>query len=360
MKRVDFYVGRATLGGIALAWLTLVVLMVALNYFSELRGAQGDYTASDAIWYVLLTLPRMAYETFEVAAVIGAILGVGALAANNELVAMRTAGISRLRLALAALLGGVVLLAPMMMVGEYLVPAAEQQARAFRLAEKVGQANIGGAGGFWLREGDDILNIRRTLLGSDSEANSARFSDVVIYEFGEDRRLDGIIRAERAVHRGDHWRLQNVVETKIGLDSARAHSRVTLDFPSRVDPALLGAAVSKPKYLSLASLTGFIDYLQSNDLDARAYSKAYWEKVFYPFSVLALILAGLPFVFGAGRSNNLGFRLFLGVSVAVVYLLSVRAVQNFGDAYALPTPVVMALPATLLTVVAISILRRGV
>lgn len=360
MKVIDRYVGAAAFGGIALAWLAILLLILALNFFGELRGAEGDYQALDAVWFVLLSVPSAAYRVFPIAAVIGALLGVGALAATNQLVALRTAGVSRLRVAVAASLGGLLLLLPVVLMGEFLAPAAEQQARAFRLAQKAGRVNLGGVGGFWLRDGSDIVNIRRASLLADRAQQSVSYADLQIYRFNDSGRLEAVLSADSAAHTDGAWVLQGVRQIDIHADSAELTEYPRLDWPSEVEPSLLDAAVSRPVYLSMRDLWNFIGYLSENGLDARAYKTAFWEKALYPISVIALILAGLPFLFGGGRNQNLGIRVFIGVVIAAVYVLFSRSLQNVGAAFGLSSILVVLLPPLALSALAVLGLRRGV
>jgi lipopolysaccharide export LptBFGC system permease protein LptF len=145
----------------------MTMLFMLFSLLGELRSTQGDYDTGDAFWFIALTTPRMAYQMFPVSALLGALVGVGGLAAMNELVAFRTAGVSRMRLAVAALAGAMLLTLPVMIMGEWLAPVAEQQARAFRLSEKVGQAIIGGPRGMWMRDGENIVNIQLPLLSAN-------------------------------------------------------------------------------------------------------------------------------------------------------------------------------------------------
>ncbi len=140
MKLVDFYIGRAAFLGTMAVWLALTFLFVLVDLLDELRAVENDYGTLDALWVVALTTPRLAYEIFPVSGLLGALVGVGGLAAANELVAFRTSGISRMRLAFAALAGTMWITVPVMIMGEWVAPPAEQQARAFRLSELVGQA----------------------------------------------------------------------------------------------------------------------------------------------------------------------------------------------------------------------------
>ena len=97
VKLVDRYVGRAALMGMLAVWVAMTMLFSLFSLLGELRDMQGDYGTGDVFWYIALTAPSMAYQVFPVSALLGALVGVGGLAAVNELVAFRTSGVSRLR-----------------------------------------------------------------------------------------------------------------------------------------------------------------------------------------------------------------------------------------------------------------------
>lgn len=360
IKLVDRYVGRAALLGLVTVWIAMTMLFILFNLLDELRSTQNDYGSGDAIWFIALTIPRMAYQIFPVSALLGALVGVGGLAATNELVAFRTSGVSRLRLALAALAGAMLVTIPVMIMGEWLAPAAEQQARAFRLSEMVGQAIIGGPRGMWMRDGNDIVNIQLPLLSANRGEQSVEFKNIVIYNFSEDIDLNAITRADNATHNGDSWTLENVTTVNFSESGAQLSRSEQQIWPTEVKPELLDSAVTRPRLLSLRSLWKYLGYLGENGLDDRVYQAAFWEKAFFPFTVIALVLAGMPFVFGAARSQNLGVRLFFGMALGGIFMIVNRAVQKFGSVYDLPALLTIVLPPLLLAVAAILILRRSV
>jgi lipopolysaccharide export system permease protein len=360
IKLVDRYVGRAALLGLLAVWLAMTMLFILFNLLGELRSTQNDYGSNDAIWFIALTIPRMAYQIFPVSALLGALVGVGGLAATNELVAFRTSGVSRLRLALAALAGAMLVTVPVMIMGEWVAPAAEQQARAFRLSEMVGQAIIGGPRGMWMRDGKDIVNIQLPLLSANRGEQSVEFKNIVIYNFSEDIDLAAVTRADSATHNGDSWTLENVSTVNFSESGAQLSQTEQQIWPTEVKPELLDSAVTRPKLLSLRSLWKYLGYLDENGLDDRIYQSAFWEKAMFPFTVIALVLAGMPFVFGAARSQNLGVRLFFGMALGGIFMIVNRAVQKFGSVYDLPALLTIVLPPLLLALAAILILRRSV
>ena len=125
-------------------------------------------------------------------------------------------------------------------------------------------------------------------------------------------------------------------------------------------PELLDSAVTRPVRLSLRSLWDYLGYLGENGLDDRVYLFAFWEKVLFPFTVIALVLAGMPFVFGAARTHNLGVRLFFGMALGGLFMIVSRAFQKFGNIYDVSAALTVILPPLVLVIVATFVLRRSV
>jgi lipopolysaccharide export LptBFGC system permease protein LptF len=86
IKIVDRYIGLAAMQGTLLLWVGLTLLYMMISALGELRDSGAGYGLGDALWYVLWTTPRMAYQIFPFAALLGVLMGVGSLASANELV----------------------------------------------------------------------------------------------------------------------------------------------------------------------------------------------------------------------------------------------------------------------------------
>jgi len=360
IKTVDRYIGTAAILGILLVWFSLTALMMMFSLLGELRDTNANYAASDAFWFVLQTGPRSAYQIFPVSALMGSLLGIGSLASANELVAFRTSGVSRLRLAAAGMAGALLITVPVMIIGEWVAPDAEQQARAFRLSKLSGQVIIGGPSGMWMRDGSNIVNIRRPLLSADKGQRSISFQDVEILHFDGFTGLQKITRAESAFFDGEQWTLEGVSKIEITEADVISTELDRTPWVSGVKPELLQSAVTRPPYLSIRVLWDQLEYLQSNGLDDSIYRSAFWEKITYPFAIIALVLAGMPFVFGSSRQHNLGFRLFIGMSLGGLFMVVNNASQNLAMAYSLPVAFSTVLPSIILMIVAVLVLRRTV
>jgi len=86
MRLLDRYIARRVLRGYALIMVILVSGFSLIALVHELDSVgKGTYKTSDAALYVLLTLPGWMVELSAAVALLGAIVGLGELAAGEEL-----------------------------------------------------------------------------------------------------------------------------------------------------------------------------------------------------------------------------------------------------------------------------------
>lgn len=362
MKTIDRYIAVTVIRGILSTWVLLLGFILVVTLISELQSDKGSYTLGQAAWFVLLRSPYLAYQVFPFAALIGTLVSVGNLGNSQELVALRSSGVSRQRLTVSVLMGASALLIPIMMVGEYLAPDLQQAARTFRFANKIGRVHLGGAGGLWIRDSGQIINIRAPVI---APGETTRFSNVQIYNLDDDFSLQSITNAKEALPTTNasdgspEWTLLKVSDTKIGESRIRVQREPSRKWGTRVEVGLLSSAVNRPNYMSMRSLHNYARYLQENGQDAREYVAAFWEKIYFPFTIFALLLLGLPFVFVMNRQQSLGVNIFTGIVAGSIYLIMARWVQNFAQAFGLPFWLVAALPIIALSLFGLYRLRKS-
>ena len=355
IKRVDRLVAIAVLSSVGLTWLTIVGFDAFRIFIVELNDVgQGQYTLTKAIAYVLLTVPRRCYEMFSYSALIGGLLGLGGLAGSGELTALRAAGLSKLRICASVVFALTTLTAVVMLIGETIGPYGEQKAQALQLAAKSKDIALAKGGTLWARDGDTVINARR---GRARGAN-VELSGVRVFEFDAQGRLTSLALAESAVHAASTWTLYKVRRTNFNADSATSTVKPEDQWKSGLDPALLSLSIVQAQYMTMRDLSRNIFYLERNKQDASTFRQAYWERVFYPVSVLALAFCAVPFAFGALRSGGLAKRLFIGMVLALCFYFAQRAIVNMGAVYGVHPAVANLIPPLLLAALAYLYFRR--
>ncbi len=97
-------------------------LQVFFTYLGELGSLNENYSAWQALLYVLWGAPNYLYEILPISALIGAVLGLGTLASNSELIVMRSAGISLWRIVGWVIRSAMVLVLLSFVLSEWVIP----------------------------------------------------------------------------------------------------------------------------------------------------------------------------------------------------------------------------------------------
>ncbi|MFK8051941.1 MAG: LPS export ABC transporter permease LptG [Woeseiaceae bacterium] len=352
MRLLTGYLLRNVLGATGLVLLVLLALAGFIEFVGQLDNTgEGSYSTGGAVLYTALRLPLLAVEMLPVAALLGALLGLGSLAGNSELIAMRAAGISAKRLAVSVSVSGLLLALVGTTLGEYIAPPLDQFARKFRSAarsetDRIGQRNT------WVRDGSRIFNV-------DGIGDRLEFGGFYVFEIDDQQQLTRIGYANRADLSVDNeWMLEDFSETSFenGLITAEVADEAVAQYD--VDAELLGIASLRPGSLSLGGLMAYLDYLEQNKLDSRTYATEFWSRIANIFAIILMPVLAIGFVFGSLRSSGAGGRLLVGVLIGLAYFLSSRTLANSGQVFSLDPMIVGLTPMLVLAVVTFFAVNR--
>lgn len=368
---LDRYIGRSILLTSLLVLMTLVALASIFAFISELDDVgKGSYSVSDAAQYVFLTIPGKAYMLFSPAVLLGSLLGLGALASNSELTVMRAAGVSGGRIIRAVVITGVGLMLLIALLGETIMPRAEQIAEELRLTALEKRLSVKGSRGLWLKSADQFVNVGTVM-------PDFTLLDVSVHRF-EGNSLSMAMSAARARLLDDDWLLEDVEMTVLGsenivsehLDSiewkefVRRNTVTSSDNVKNTDvPDLVSADVLKsisvsPESLSASNLHDQVQYLKANQLDSRLIELAFWVKIASPLSTLVMLMLSLPFVFASQRSGGAGQKIFIGIMLGIIYVLLNKLLTQLALANGLSPLLSALLPLVMFLVIALIGIKR--
>lgn len=353
MRILDRYLAGAVIGGTLLA---LAVLLPLLGFFllaDEMdQVGVASYRFLDALLVMGLSLPRYAYQIFPIATLIGALVGLGALASRSELVAMRAAGISVARIVWSGLLGGALLAALAVVVGEFVAPASEQRGMELRRTALSGDAAQRTPYGFWAVDGGAYVNIREIQSGTS-------LKDIFIYQVDGEAGTLVATHAERARYVDGQWVLEGLARSRVGPAGVEVERLPNSGWSSMLDPSLLKLVVLDPQMLPAWGLWRYIRFMTSNEQDATAYEVVFWGKVVHPLLTLSMVLVSVPILLVSARSRGIGSRIFAGVLVGILYYLVSRTFTYLALIFGL-SPLAAALIPPLLFISGATVLLRRV
>jgi len=336
----------------ALALVVLVGIFAFLSLIDQLEDAgQANFGTYEAVIYVLLTLPRLAYEIMPVAAMIGGMACLALLTRNRELDIIRLAGGAESSVTWFLGNAALIIIVFYILLGEFVVPATEIKARYQRSIALQEQIAMQTRYGFWARDGNSFVNIRKILPGN-------RVEEVYIYEFDEEARLRSSIRAENARYNDDHWVLEGVERTIIDSDGVSLERHDSAAWASWMDDDLIDLIIINPLYMSVWNLRDSIRALKSNAQSTAVYEQALYGKLARPFTILAMILLSAPLVAARGHDGGPGQQVFTGALIGVVFYFVNSAAGHVGIVYGVNPLLSATAPTLLLYLILFRLSRR--
>ncbi len=354
MKILDRYIAKTLL---QYSFAVLVVLVGVFAFFKFLEEVdtigRANYTLIDAITYIALLIPSMTHALSSLVILLGVILGLGYLASNSELVVMRASGTSVIDITKTVLKLSVILAVLVTLFGEVVAPYSAQQAKNYR-AKTLGERIIGaGEQGFWLKDGSSFIRV-------DKNIDGKVFRDTMVVKTADGQTLESVAFAKHSTFEAGNMQLNDA--DLYQLDSTQRFTQIektdVKHIANRVDfdQELLQSLKQEPQNLSSWKLLKHIGFLSRNNLAADAYEVELYSRIMKPFTLLAMIILSIPYVFGSLRDSSLGRKVFFGVALGLSFhllskigsMVSLRFELNHFLSASAPTLVVASIALLLL------------
>ncbi|KFK94997.1 MULTISPECIES: LPS export ABC transporter permease LptG [unclassified Serratia (in: enterobacteria)] len=350
---LDRYIGKTIFNTIMMTLFMLVSLSGIIKFVEQLRKVgQGDYTALSAGVFTLLSAPKDIELFFPMAALLGALLGLGTLATRSELVVMQAAGFTRLQIAGSVMKTAIPLVLLTMAIGEWVAPQSEQMARNYRAQQMYGGSLLSIKSGLWAKDGNDFIYIERV-------SGETELSGVNIYHFNDQRRLEKVRYAASANFEDGEWKLSQV-DTSDLTDAKQVTGTQTLTgvWKTNLTPDKLGVVALDPDSLSISGLHNYAKYLKQSGQEANRYQLNMWSKIFSPLSVAVMMLMALSFIFGPLRSVPMGMRVVTGISFGFLFYVLDQIFGPLSLVYNIPPVLGALLPSLLFLLLSIYMLLK--
>ncbi|HEY5644935.1 MAG TPA: LPS export ABC transporter permease LptG [Pseudomonadales bacterium] len=349
---IDRYLILAMIrGGIPILGL-LLGLFGFLTLAEELEDVgRGDFEVIDALNVMMLSLPKIALELLPVTSLVGVLVGLGALANQQELIALRASGWSNFRIARPVLSLALVVVLGTLVAQQWIIPLLERQIAGLRAEATLEMELKNQDADFWTRSRNQIVRIGGVQFGLMP-------TDVEIYQQDEAGHVTRMLQARRAdILNGATWQLWDVTTTEISVSGTRSGHRERLVWDSVLSPDQMATIITAAAALPPTDLLQYVDHLQANALDSHRYRLVLWQQLSLPIGILGMALLGVPFVVGSTRAMAAGTRIGIGIGIGILFYLGERTLGQVALLYALPPlPLAMGpdLAILLLAVIALN------
>ncbi len=311
-RYVASIVGRAT----ALVLLGLLLLSVAWRIVEE--GHEIGWRVAVELEFLLL--PATIHEYTQFIALCGAMLGLASLAQHNELIALRAGGHSALRIAVAALLPGLLLSAVAVALAFEAVPWSLRQAAQMGAGVQLATPQL------WRTAAGDYLQI------DELSADGSELSGFTLYQLNAGHRLQTLKRAGRGRWENGVWLLPGAHELSVAEDDDGAvqlqqRELDELRLTGLPTPDNLLSAALPPAQLPLFARWREAESLSryGTHIGARHWLSC-WRSLLIPLSTIGLVALIAAMLIGAGRNASIALRTGGGILIGVLF----SYLQNLG------------------------------
>ena len=352
MKKLDRYLAKVVISSIFLVLFVVVGLDGIFSLIEELRDLENDYQAVQALQYVLVSMPKNIYQFSSLSVLIGCLVGLGMLANNSELTVMRAAGLSITQIAWSVIKPSLFVVIVSILIGEFVVPHTESYAVSQKAVAQSGKTSSLFKHGYWHREGNDYMHFNAILPGGV-------LYGITRYEFNEQRELIASSYTQRAIFQGDHWILQGIEQVEFKQDSIEQSVLNNQRWETELTPNVLNVVIAKPENLSMRGLNTYSSYLLEQGLNAQKYLLELWKKILQPLAMVAMVLVALSCVFGPLRSVTMGYRVFMGILLGVLFRFTEDFLGPASIVFGFPPVIASLIPIALFLILAVVLIKRA-
>ena len=352
MRKLSQYIAKSVIGSVAMVLLVIVSLDAIAALVAELGELKGQYDFTEALMYVALMLPSGIYENIPFSALVGCLIGLGALANSSELVIMRAAGVSVAQITWAVMKPVLLFICVGLFLGEYVTPLSDQIAESRRAIAQGDTRALESRHGLWNREGNEFMHFNAVL-------PNGKLFGVTRYQFDDQGQLQASSFSQTAIYQGDHWLEEQGRETRFTEQGTEVHEFTLRPWQTELSPSLLNVLVLKPEALSIQNLYSYATYLAKQGLDSAEYWLAFWKKLLQPLVTASLVLIAVSFIFGPLREVTMGFRVFTGIIVGIVFRTTQDLLGPASLVFGFSPLLAVAVPMLVCFVMGILLLRKA-
>ena len=351
MKKIERYLAHHIILSIFIVLFVLTALNLVFSFLGEFQRLKNNYQFLQALTYVGLNVPTTALQMLPISALIGCILGLGALAMNGELFVLPVYGTSLYRICWTTITSTFLFIALGLFVAEVLHPSLVQKAKAYRDTARAGEDRQ--ETGIWWRQGNHYIYVEKI-------QNKKILRNINIISTNTNGKINQTLFASYATKTKSTLKLHDVKYVTYTPEEMKTHHQKTMHWPNdNLNTKLMKITTSMPQDMSLRNLYAYINYLKEQKLDTHRYHLAFYSKLFYPLTIIAFALLGASFVFGPLRSGTMGNRLFYGILTGLALLILQRVIEPASIVFGFSSIIATLLPSLLCFLVALILLRRA-
>ena len=334
MSTLTRYLSREFAQNFFLCLGTFATIYLIVEFFERINAfLYNKALLAQMAFYFLNKIPGIVSQVAPAAILLSAIITLGTMSRQNEIVAMKSGGISLWRIVFPIMGVAIVIYLALLGLNEWVTPAANQKARAVRewIVHKKKPVATFKQSQIWIHSHQAIYNIK--LYHPEQDL----LEGITVFRFGPAFRLLDRIDARSARWQDGRWTFTDVSVTTFppeGFPVRKDHPQLVISLPEL--PADFRIADKPPEEMNYSELREYVRKIERDGYNSSKYRTAMHHFFSFPFIGVVLAFLGIPVALrkerGAGIAVGIGLCLAISFVFFVVYSLSL----GYGQAGTLP------------------------
>ena len=312
----------------------VIGVYVAVDFFEKIDDfIEAGLPAAKVLRFFINKVPFIVSQITPVGILLAVLVVFGMMNRNNEIVALKSNGISVYSLVKPVAVIGVLLSVLLFFVSEAVVPVTMATANRIWLQEVRNQRIVvSREKNIWLKGDRQIVHIVHFDPGK-----KAVFG-VSVYRFDDRFSLVWRLDAEKGSYAGGRWIFESVMVQVRSPDgtgySSRFHARKAEDLG--IVPEDLTRVVKKSEEMNFKELARYIEKIEAEGYDATSYRVDLHGKFALPFVCIIMCLVGAGIGMRGAVNDGLPVSITYGIGIAFVYWVSFSFCMSLGYGEMLP------------------------
>ncbi len=352
MKILTRYILRQFFAALALSIAAFIALFLIVDIFENVgKFVDNPVPVSIILAYFLSKIPFIIFISLPLSVMLSALVSIGLMGKNLELVAIRTSGLSHLFIVKPLLIVSLIISFVSFFGNEYIVPKSNSlttylnQVKIKRNINEIKPEYQ--LDKIWVKRGNTIYYINRY------HPELEMLEGITIYKFNDNFQLEKRFIAEKGYWKGDDWEFYNVIENDFpafGPFSTEKYEVLSLGIAETPEDFKI-VFKETTENMSYRELSRYIKALKKDGYNASRYTVDLMSKVSYPMVNFIMVLLAIPFAIMVGRRGGIASSVVISFTFAFLYWIVYSTCLSLGHAGTLP-PIIAAWTANILFTIA--------
>ncbi len=328
MRRLNRYLIGSTLKILLIGELAGIVIFSMIDFFEHLDVFSQSFSKFLlGLAYLALIIPYYFNLILPLSLLIAILVQIIIMIRGNEIIVVRTAGVSTFSLMKPLISFSLVLVVLSFCLSDWVIPLTSTLGEyIFSVKIKQEQTYVEFKNDkIWLKRGHTFSSIDLFDFRTDE------IRGLTVFDLADDYSIQKRFDAKKGIWKDGSWMFSDVVERTF-KNHAIASKAVHETLPGLISepPSAFKIVEKNPEEMSYKELERYIAKLKKNNNDVKRYMVDLYNKVSFPFINVIMVFAAFSVGLRYSKAKNVSKGVFFGISLGMLYWFIHSIALSFG------------------------------